>query len=328
LNCLYIASLNPRAGKTLLAAGLAKFWQNSGRRIGYLRLNSAGQAAGAAPNAVFLRSLLAIPENPAGSAADQLQPLSEAYPQAALDKDLVICEGLLPEVVKALKTLPGRLLVVHDYADSLPPALPAYKRLNNLSGVIFNKVPRRNLKMHTANLQSHFAQNALPLLGIIPEDRCLMTLSVADLAVAVHGQILNNAEKGEDLIENLMLGVSSFDRGPAYYSRKTNKAVLVWGQRPGFRPAAVAGYPQFALQTSTRCIVISGGVQPLPAVAQKAAEAQVPLISVPGSLPEIVAAVEKALQELPFQQPAKLPLLLEILPRVLDLKPLSELLFH
>jgi len=45
-----------------------------------------------------------------------------------------------------------------------------------------------------------------------------------------------------------MMGSSTFDRGAAYYLRKNNKAVLVWGERPGYRKAALAGLPQLALQ--------------------------------------------------------------------------------
>jgi AAA domain len=35
---LYISSISEKAGKTLLAVGLAKTWQESGKKVGYLKL--------------------------------------------------------------------------------------------------------------------------------------------------------------------------------------------------------------------------------------------------------------------------------------------------
>ena len=118
---------------------------------------------------------------------------------------------------------------------------------------------------------------------------------------------MNNAEKSEDLIENFMMGSSTFDRGAAYYNRKNNKAVILWGERPGYRKAAIANLQSAALQTSIRCLVISSGSEPIPAVSQKAMEKQVPVISAPGSIP-IAGYVSRKLDGcLKFRQEKKLP---------------------
>jgi hypothetical protein len=134
----------------------------------------------------------------------------------------------------------------------------------------------------------------------------------------LEGKILNNPEKAAELIENYMMGSSTFDRGAAYYQRKNNKAVLVWGERPGYRKAALAALPQLALQTSTRCVVISDAAVPLPAILQKAEEKGVPLISVPGKLAEVINKLEKAMQGTTFAQEQKISPLLNMLPGVLN----------
>jgi hypothetical protein len=166
----------------------------------------------------------------------------------------------------------------------------------------------------------------ISLLGLIPEDRILMSPAVSDLVEAVQGKITNNPENSSDLIENLMIGSSTFDRGAVYYSRKNNKAILLWGERPGFRKAALANLQLAVLQTSTRCIVISANAAPIPAAVQKADEQKVSIISAPGTLPEIEAAIEKAMQNLKFNQSKKLPHLLEILDSNLYLQQLNAAL--
>jgi BioD-like phosphotransacetylase family protein len=292
----------------MLSAGLGKYWLAAGKKVGYLKYpTSPGETAVSDPDALYMSKLLGL-EAAAGAGPD-----------------IVITEGSL-EALAAFRALKpnARVLLVHEYNDPLTAALSEYQKIGaGLLGVVINKVPRAKL----ATLRNQFAVGLglahISLIGLIPEDRVLMALSVADLADAVQGKIVNNAENASNLIENLMIGSSTFDRGPAYYGRKDKKAVLVWGERPGFRKAAVASLQLAALQTSTRCVVISGNAAPLPAAMQKADELKASIISAPGTLPEIAAAVEKAFHDLKFSQDAKLPRLQEILAANLDMRMLE-----
>jgi hypothetical protein len=120
-----------------------------------------------------------------------------------------------------------------------------------------------------------------------------------------------------------MVGASTFDRGAAYYSRKTNKAVILWGERPGFRKAALSNYQLAAMQTSSRCLIVSQNATPVPPVAAKTAELKIPFISAPGTVPEIINAIEKAMENLKFHQEAKLPRLIQVLCNTVDLKQIN-----
>ena len=164
----------------------------------------------------------------------------------------------------------------------------------------------------------------IPVLGLIPENRLLMTLSIADLAQTLKGKILNNTEKSEELIEYFMMGSSTFDRGAAYYNRRNNKAVILWGEHAGFRKAAISNLQLAALQTSIRCLVISANSEPIPAVSQKAVEKQVPVISAPGSMLSLITILENSMGRLKFRQEQKLPRLEETLSQNLNLKLISE----
>jgi BioD-like phosphotransacetylase family protein len=151
-----------------------------------------------------------------------------------------------------------------------------------------------------------------------------MTLSIAELAAAVQGKINNSLEKSADLIENFMVGASIFDRGPAYYNRKTNKAVILWGERPGVRKAALAGYQIAALGTSTRCIVLSANAVPAANVAEQATTKGVPIISAPGDVSGIIGGVDSFMAKLKFGQVKKMPKLLSLLEQNLNMGQLSR----
>ena len=324
---LYVTSLSEQAGKTMLSAGLGKNWLDSGKKVGYLKLARPGQT-GLEKEVLFIQKIFGLtgPVDPLTVVADESGSSVQAALARMKDKDIIIIEGLPLKVSGAIiKNLNARVLVVHDYAVSLSEALPEYQKISSLlAGVVLNKVPRNKVDRVTAAFKTGLSAAGIDFIGAIPEDRVLMSLSVGDLAEAVKGKILNSAEKASDLVENIMMGSSTFDRGAAYYQRKNNKAVILWGERPGFRKAAMSNLQLAALQTSSRCLVVSAGAAPVPAVLQKANEQKVPVISAPGGIPDIVTALETSMRSLKFNQEQKIPRLLDLLRANLDITRLSQ----
>jgi BioD-like phosphotransacetylase family protein len=326
---LFIASLSGSNGKTMLCAGLGKHWLDSGKRVGYLKPRLTPSVTPELENhdAVFIQKLFGLTVsvdslNPAVNTGSSPDPyFVQTYQAAVQDKDIVVLECDFSFALQYLPTLQGKAILVHDFNTPLAASLHHYRQLGDrLLGVVINKVPRKDISRLQDRAAGELDQAEIPFLGLIPEDRILAALSIADLADAVRGKVLNCADKTSELVENIMLGSSTFDRGAAYYNRKPNKAVLLWGERPGFRKAALSNLQLAALQTSTRCLVISSNGLPIPAVAQKAEEAQVPLISAPGTLPELVDEIEEAMLNLKFTQEKKLPQLSEILHHHLNLQ--------
>ena len=333
MSLLYITSLSDNSGKTMLSAGLAQHWCERGKKIGYLKLaKTGGSDSPGEADVRFMHKLLGLSEPlealllDISSQTDTGEAVRQAS-EASRDKDVVIIEGLpLKESGGIIQALDARVMVVHDYSVPLAAALPEYQKLGDcLSGVVVNKVPRNRFDRVRSRLSDELKQAGIGLLGLIPEHRLLMTLTIGELAEAVQGKLLNSPDKADELIENFMMGSSTFDRGAAYYNRKENKAVILWGGRPGFRKAALAGLQQAALQTSVKCIVISADGVPAPAVAQKAEEKGVPTISAPGTVPELIESLEKAMGRLRFNQEKKLPYLRDVMSSGIDLKLLSRI---
>jgi BioD-like phosphotransacetylase family protein len=324
MSILYITSTTEKAGKTMYCAGLGKTWADKGKKVGYLKpliKDSNTQAQEGDKDILFMQQLLNLKDSievigPAMRGNNEANEMvKQSCAAVAREKDMVIIEGIsLDRSAALIEELDAKVLVIQDYSTSLSQSLDSCKKLGpRLMGVVVNKVP----KSKVTNIQNQYLKElssaGISLLGVIPEDRVLMSMSVTDLADSVQGKILNNADKAGEIIENFMMGSSTFDRGPVYYSRKENKAVVLWGERPGVRKAALSNLQLAAIQTSSKCILISGSAAPIPAVVQKAEERQIPLISAPGDLTGLITKIERSMSTLKFNQEKKIPRLLEIL---------------
>jgi len=124
--------------------------------------------------------------------------------------------------------------------------------------------------------------------------------------------MLNNGEKSMALVESVMTGAMCVDSGLDYFGRKSNKAVVVRHDRPDMQMAA--------LETATRCLVISGGGEPIDYVRFKAEEKNIPVIMTQNDTDTVIKHIEALLESTRFHQDKKLNKLAEILQQNLDFK--------
>jgi BioD-like phosphotransacetylase family protein len=229
--------------------------------------------------------------------------LKSAYDRIAQGRDVVIVEGSCqPGLIAALG---AKVIAVEGYSKELPQAsFDSYQSLGGfLLGIVLNKVPAGKLE---SVLQEYRCEEAgVTILGALPEDRTLFTLSIGELVDCLQAEILNCTDKSGELVESLMLGAMSVDPGPDYFSRKNNKAVVVKGERPDMQMAA--------LETSMTCLVLCGGIAPVPAVRSRAEDKGVTVIVTRNDTLAAVTAMEKALVDTRFSQVKKLPRIAEIM---------------
>jgi len=323
LVALFLVSTEEVAGKTMIGAGVGKRLLGDGKKVGFLKpIITDEKAAGNDSDAAFIKQVLALPE-PVGSLCPLLsgqRPLAdmvrEAYIEVSQQKDVVIIEGrcgqgrddsLSQAAYEIAGALKARVIVVADYANQATAKLiDGYQGFGgNLLGIILNKVPRSQLKHAASEISPQFEAAGITVLGILPEDRALFTLTVGELADSIQGEILNNAEKSAELVGNLMAGAMCVDSGLDYFGRKTNKAAVVRDDRPDMQMAA--------LETSTRCLVISGTTEPVDYVRDKAEGKGIPIILTRSDTGTIVQNIEDALDKARFQQEKKLLKLGEIM---------------
>ncbi len=316
---LYITSLENGIGKTAVCAGLGKRLLNEGRKIGFFKPIITGgkktPAAGADSDAEFIKHLFSLDESvdllcPTLSGGSNItSSIKEAYGKVSQGKDVVMIEGLSEQHQASrdiVKVLNAKVLIIEGYSKELLKTIDSYKDFKeSLLGVVLNKVPKSRMEQARSEASAQLDKSRINILGVIPEDRTLFALTIGELAERIQGEILRGAEQSAELVENVMLGAMVVDPGPDYFGRKANKAVVLRSERPDMQMAA--------METSTRCLVLTGDMPLKPLVLDRAEEKKVPIILAKGNVTSIVSNIEEAFGKIKFNQKNKLPKLTEIM---------------
>ena len=337
---LYVTSLESGDGKTALCAGIARRFVDANRTVGFLKpvvarpeLPGNGYVD---PDAVFLKRAFSL-EEPQSSVNVIAPPdkITSALQAAAATleakrRDLVIVEGLniggedaamarlSAELSKGLR---AKVLLVCKHKKGLSPdkitrAVSPVK--DALLGVIVTAVPGSRLDEVRQSLAAPLEKDGIKLLAIVPEDRVLLSVSVADLADGLQGEVLVNKDRLDEMVENLMIGAMTLESGKSYFGRKTNKVAIIRGERPDMMLAS--------LHTSTVGIISTGQIPPSDSVMLEAEVRKTPIIAVRKPTHEVAAAIESILAKARFRQEKKLERLRDVLSKTLDFKTFSRAL--
>jgi len=328
LTALYITSSQAGAGKTLLCAGLGKHLKGKGKKVGFFKpLVAAIKSKAVDSDTAFIKRILSLKEPVEdlcpviGGEGKLAGKVKQAYTKVARGKDIVIIEGVwrqrpggepVESSYEVARALEAKVIVVEGYSPDLFKTNLADKYQGfgeHLLGVVINKVP-------VSRVEEVRGLGGVEVLGIIPEDRTLLGLTVAELAELIEGKIVNDAGKSAELVENYMLGALSVDSGLDYFGRKDNKAVVVKGERPDMQLAA--------LETPTKCLIISGDGSPIHDVSHSAEGKGIPVIVTDEDTASVMDSVERALGMTKFNQEKKLPRLAEVMKQGFDFKALYK----
>ncbi len=307
MGVLYVFSAEKAVGKTAICAGLAKNLLNEGKKVGYLKPT---EASGADGDIAFMKQILGLTD--VVNAPDVIQGRDVVLVEESLGTGAD--DAVSQTAYRAAKDMKAKVVAVEAYSGRPSGFIDVYKGFGgSLLGVVLNKVPESRLKHVREEASKQFGAAGIKLLGVVPENRVLLAITVGELASIVRGKILNNAEKSAELVENYMLGAMVVDSGLDYFGRKTEKAAVVRQDRPDMQLAA--------LETPTKCLVLGGSAQPpLYNVLQKAESRGIPIIATDAAAGDIVASIEEALGGTRCHQEEKLNKLAEIVKQNLDVK--------
>jgi BioD-like phosphotransacetylase family protein len=344
---LYITSTES-AGKTALCAGIGRKLLDRRLKVGFMEpvhLIESGHTDGC-EDAAFIKDSLRLAESeelicPLRLSQHELwrnltedptnfsQNLKQAYRKISRDKDVVVMKGLSDIGVDKVSTLAcytvadaleaGLVIVIHySPGFDVSKIVQISKKVKHLVGVIINLVPRSKIETAGHQLSASFNKAGIKVLGILPEVRSLLGLSTGDLAQVLGGEILTSPEKTDEIVENVMVGAMTVDSGVMYFNRKENKAVVVRGERADMQLAA--------LETPTKCLIVTDNVKPLPFVIVRAQEKHVPIIMVKQDVFGAIAGIEEALTKASFRSRRELEMFGEVLDSCFDFETLySEL---
>lgn len=223
-----------------------------------------------------------------GRLAANYAPLILEGPASLLKgKSLGLHASRLIELTKA------KALLVNRFQDDLglDAIVGAQEMLGKrLLGVVVNGTPPHRVDAVRELLAPFLSRRDLQLVGVLPQDRLLMAISVGELADLLGANVLCAPEKLDELVENFLVGAMHVDAALRHFRRKPNKAVITGGDRADIQMAA--------LDTSTRCLILTGNLYPSAPVLGRAAELGVPVLLVSHDTLSATERVDQAMERI------------------------------
>lgn len=356
---LYVLSTETYSGKTAVCIGLGMRLRADGYNVGYMKpVNTAAALHAGQPydeDVVFIKEAFELPESLDTLAPVMLTPqrvealiaggdirefterLRESYRLVRDNHQVVILEGATslregyvvdlapPDLARIageeIAEAPAKALAVIRYEDArwVDHFLAAQKRLGDvLAGVVVNAVPTLHLEFAETRLREYLEDKGIPVFGVLPRQRVLLATTIGELADGLGAEILVRPDKRDELVENLMVGAMNVDHALRYFRRRPNKAVITGGDRSDIQSAA--------LETSTRCLILTGNLHPSAAILTRAEEAGVAVLLAPQDTLGAIEIAESYFGHSRFQQAAKIETFSNLMEERFDFERLYRVL--
>ena len=225
---LLVASSEPRAGRSVIAAALAYRLSRDGAAVTLARL--AGDES-AAHDAAMFGAIEGLRAGGTPVTADDLKSITGD----------VIVEAPPGPIATLASSLGARVLAV---AGPSSPALDAPR--DALVGAVITNAPAADV----ATLRGRAG-----VLAVLGEDRVLATPSLDDIAGAIGGRWLSRSEEPQS-IARIMIGTVASDSGSPYFANRQETCVITRFDKTDVQLAA--------LLTDLQCLVITDGGEPNP----------------------------------------------------------------
>ncbi|MCE5311778.1 MAG: phosphotransacetylase family protein [Nitrospiraceae bacterium] len=347
---LFIISNRPFTGKTFLSLGIGLSLKEKGFKVGYLKPVGShpvkvGKALYAA-DSIFMKEALDLQEpldviSPfvmnyesqesllRGDHHDVRKAVMDAF-MAQSGKDVLIVGGSGSifngyafgiDIFQIIKELKGRVLVV-DYwkaentADTILGLANIVK--DNVIGGIINKVPPSALAYVRTEVSGFLEKSGVPLIGAFPKDSVLESITVRQLKDLLSGNVLCCEDRLDEFVEHFSVGAMDVDSALNHFRRQHNKAVITGAHRSDIQLAA--------METSTKCIILTGGMHANDIVIKRAEARGVPLISVSEDTFTVIDTIETAIGKTRIREKGKIDRAKELVAAGLDFQRLLKAL--
>jgi BioD-like phosphotransacetylase family protein len=335
MKALYVTSIEPFSGKTAVCLALGRRFERDGYNVGYFKPLST-QPWEPVPgrtldeDADFVRRTLGLKESTKDLLGVLLTPslaremrcgcaerdlmvdVRKAYEKITPGRDIVLVEGggslregisLGLDAKTVTEAFDMQALTIIRYRNRVnqgDDCIAAYRQLGSrLVGNLVNVVPTREQKLSEKICTPCLEQQGIRVLGTIPFQEELQAISVGELAEVLNAEFLALSDKREVLIERLVVGAMGVDQALPRIRRVPGaKALITGGDRSDMQLVA--------LETATRCLILTGNLRPMPEVLRRAEELGVPVLLVRQNTLETVEGIEQVFGKTRLGQESKL----------------------
>lgn len=246
------------------------------------------------------------------------------------DVDLVLLEGpgslsegylfdvSLPQMAQALDAEVVLVSRFHNLA-MIDALLNAKATLGNrLVGVIFNDVNVEQQQLLQSTVQSFLETKEIPVVGILPSNALLRSVSVSELVQQLQAEVLCGHEFLNLMVEELTIGAMNVNSALKYFRKGRNMAVVTGGDRTDLQLAA--------LESSTHCLILTGHFPPNELVLNRAKDLEIPVLLVDSDTLTTVDIIEKAFQRAQVHERIKVECIQDMISQYCDIDRLLSAL--
>jgi hypothetical protein len=351
MKTLFITSTCDYCGKTLVALGLGKRLQKDGFKVGYMkslgRYPTEVKDAVIDSDAALMYEVLKLSDpvefiSPAIMTQDVIvkaydgkdlkleEKITQAHAEISKDKDVVIVGGAGTFSEGALLGISAKNLVERLDAHAIiltncekevfVDDLMLIKDIlgDRVAGVVINQVDFPKFHSIEHRIKPFLNSKGIRVLGMLLRDPILMSVTIRELAETLGGEVLCCEHRLDDLVERFSVGAMNVEGALKYFRKIRSKAVITGGDRPDIQLAA--------LETDTKCLILTGNLYPNDIILARAEERDVPILLVQKDTISVVQQVEDIMMSLRIRDERKINRAIEIVDEEVDISSLYEYL--
>jgi len=350
MRTILVTSTAPYSGKSGISLALIHILQERGHRVGYFKpfgtMPVFVDGVTTDQDALYInRCCLARPEPLADVCpvvrtqsfiedvlSHQSEGLDErvlsAYSSCSTDRDVMVIEGPSDlyqgrsvglSVDNIARMLDARALLIDrpngmDLPDDVVTMADALG--DRLGGVLLNWVHEAQNDFVIRRIAPFLASAHVPVLGVMPHDPALSSVTVGEIVDALGGTVLCAEDRLDEPVETFMVGAMGQDKALRFFRRKARKAVITGGDRADVQLAA--------LETNTHALILTGNLPPGSLVLSRAEELGVPMIMVDTDTLTAVEKMEALMGRVRLHDVNKAARIREMLVQSVDVETLLE----
>jgi BioD-like phosphotransacetylase family protein len=318
MNTLLITATQESTGKTAIALALASIARDRGQSVGYMkpkgtRLQSnVGKTLDEDPmlarelldldaemheleplvySPTFIDGAMRGRENP----VELREQIKTQFDGLAEGRDLMVVEGggslntggiVDLTDVDIAELLGAKVILVADYTQpsDIDDLLAAVDDIgDNLGGIVFNRIADTAFGELDSDVIPFLEGRGIEVFGAVPQETTLAGVTIDELAAELGADRLTDTES-DAVVERFLVGAMGGDEALRYFRRARNAAVITGGDRSDIHTAALEA-------SGVKCLILTGGHRPSPAILGRAAEANTPVLAINT---DSLTAVERA----------------------------------
>ena len=299
MGVLYVTGKNSGVGKTTICSALINIAKsNDFKKVSFLKPITNDESQ----DSLIISKLCEVPEQ--GKPTKSKSQAIKIIKKADSENDLVVVEAFsglsFDDHKDIVSSVAAKVIVVADFLNRRTKSVIEFAQgfEDYLAGVVVNNLTLYGTTKFEEVWSDACKKSEINLLGAIPENRTLLSLTVNEIAEILGAEFYSGQEYGDTLVENFMVGGFGMDPGQYVFNTRYKKAVIVRGDRPDVQMSA--------LETPMSCFIMTNGIEPIEYVKYESEEEKVPILIVQENTLDTMNAVDKLTNYAQFNHPEKL----------------------